>query len=101
MSWRSASPSGPIFLYQDKSIRWEAIFCPESRRPVELSRWVNGLKKPREEEKFRRLFCLGWVSMCVMLESSRARMAPRIVMIIAAVFVVVGMVMGGVFVGRM
>lgn len=39
--------------------------------------------------------------MCVMLESSRARMAPRIVMIIAAVFVVVGMVMGGVFVGRM
>lgn len=101
MSWRSASPSGPIFLYQDRSIRWEAIFCPESKRFVELSRWVRGLKKPSEEEKFRRLFCLGWVSMCVMLESSRAKIMPRMVTMMAAVFVDVGMVMGGVFVGRM
>ena len=36
-----------------------------------------------------------------MFESSRARMMPRIVAIIAAVFVRVGMVMGGVFVGGM
>lgn len=34
-----------------------------------------------------------------MFESSRARMIPRIVRMIAAVFVVVGMVIGGVFVG--
>lgn len=31
MSCKSAMPSGPIFLYQDKSIRWEASFCPLSR----------------------------------------------------------------------
>lgn len=28
LSCRVASPSGPIFLYQDRSIRWDAIFCP-------------------------------------------------------------------------
>lgn len=44
MSCRSASPSGPIFLYQDRSIRWEAMFCPLLSRFVELSRCVRGLK---------------------------------------------------------
>lgn len=39
--------------------------------------------------------------MCVILESSRAKTMPRTVTIIAAVFVSGGMVMGGVFVGRM
>ena len=39
--------------------------------------------------------------MCVMLESSRARMMPMIVTMMAAVFVSVGIVIGGVFVGRM
>lgn len=34
-----------------------------------------------------------------MFESSRARMIPRIVRMMAAVFVAVGMVIGGVFVG--
>lgn len=44
MSWRSASPSGPIFLYQDRSIRWEAMFCPLLSRFAELSRCTRGLK---------------------------------------------------------
>ena len=51
------------------------------------------------EEKFRYMVCFGWVRVCVMFESSRARIMPRIVTIIAAVFVRVGMVIGGVFVG--
>lgn len=53
ISWRSASPSGPIFLYQDRSIRCRASFCPLFSRPVEVRRWVRGLKYPNEEEKFR------------------------------------------------
>lgn len=44
MSWISASPSGPIFLYHDRSIKCEAIFCPLFSRLVELRRWVRGLK---------------------------------------------------------
>ena len=28
MSCKSARPSGPIFLYHDRSIKCEAIFCP-------------------------------------------------------------------------
>lgn len=36
-----------------------------------------------------------------MFESSRARMMPRPVMMMAAVFVIVGIVIGGVLVGRM
>ena len=98
-SCRSASPSGPIFLYQDRSIRCEAIFCPLFRSFVEVRRCVNGLKYPNVDEKFRRGFCFGWVRVCVMFKSSKARIAPRIVAMIAAVFVSVGMVMGGVFVG--
>lgn len=35
-----------------------------------------------------------------MFESSRARMIPRVVTIMAAVFVTTGMVIGGVFMGR-
>ena len=47
-----------------------------------------------------RGFCLGEESVCVVFESSRARIIPRIVMMMAAVFVMSGMVIGGVFVGR-
>lgn len=36
-----------------------------------------------------------------MFESSRARMIPRIVTMMAAVFVIVGIVIGGVFMGMM
>lgn len=36
-----------------------------------------------------------------MFESSRARAMPRMVAVMAAVFVVIGMVIGGVFVGGM
>lgn len=52
MTCRLASPSGPIFLYQKRSIRCEAIFCPLFRRLVVLGRCIKGLKYPREEEKF-------------------------------------------------
>lgn len=41
---RSARPSGPIFLYHAMSIRWEAIFCPLSRRIIGLDRCISGLK---------------------------------------------------------
>lgn len=53
MSCRWASPSGPIFLYQERSIRCKAIFCPLFSRLVVLGRCVRGLKYPRVEEKFR------------------------------------------------
>ena len=53
------------------------------------------------EEKFRRLFCLGWVMVWVMFASSRAKMRPRVVAIMAAVFVSMGIVIGGVCVGVM
>lgn len=88
-------------MYQDRSIKWEASFCPLCSRFVELRRWVRGLKYPSVEEKFMRVFCFGRVRVCVMFDSSRARRMPRIVMMIAAVFVSVGMVIGGVFVGVM
>lgn len=42
-----------------------------------------------------REFCLGVVRVWVACESSRARMSPRAVTMIAAVFVRVGMVIGG------
>lgn len=86
------------FLYQDRSIRWEAIFCPLFRRVRELRRCVRGLKYPSMEEKFRYGVCFGLVRVCVMVDSSRAKIMPRIVTMIAAVFVRVGMVSGG-FVG--
>lgn len=47
-----------------------------------------------------RGFCFGGMSVCVVFESSRARIIPRVVTMIAAVFVTGGMVIGGVFVGR-
>lgn len=101
ISWRSASPSGPIFLYQERSTRWEAIFWPLFKRVEELKRWVKGLKYPSIDEKFRYVLCFGWVRVWAMFESSRARIIPRIVMMIAAVFVRVGIVIGGVLVGVM
>lgn len=52
-------------------------------------------------EKFRSGFCFGLVNMCVIFDISRARMMPRIVTMRAVTFVYSGMVMGGVFVGRM
>lgn len=53
MVCRLARPSGPIFLYHDRSIRWLAIFCPVLSSAVELGRWVRRLKYPSVEEKFR------------------------------------------------
>lgn len=87
-------------MYQDRSIRWDAIFCPVVNRWVELGRCVRGLKYPRVDEKFKMGFCLGLMRVCVIFESSSAMMMPSKVIIMAVVFVVSGMVMGGVFVGR-
>ena len=47
-----------------------------------------------------RWFCFEGVREWVIFESSKARMIPRVVIMIAAVFVIIGMVIGGVFVGR-
>ena len=44
ISCRLASPSGPRVLYQDRSIRCEAMFCPPLRRLVMVRRWIRGLK---------------------------------------------------------
>lgn len=44
MSCKLASPSGPIFLYQDRSIRREAIFCPLFSSFVEARRCIRWLK---------------------------------------------------------
>lgn len=96
-----ASPSGPSFLYQNRSMRCKAIFCPVSSAFMGVMRWVSRLKYPKEEEKFRQLFCFGCVRVWAMFDSSRARRAPRMVTIMAAVFVMMGMVIGGVFVGGM
>lgn len=38
VSCRLASPSGPSILYQERSIRWEAMFCPPLRKLVMLRR---------------------------------------------------------------
>ena len=100
-SCRSARPSGPIFLYQDRSMRWEAMLCPPFSSFVEVRRCVSGLKYPSVEEKFRGMLCLGWVRAWAIFDSSRARRIPRIVTMMAAVFVRVGMVIGGIFVGGM
>lgn len=48
---RLASPSGPSSLYQDRSMRWEAMFWPPVRRVFVLDRCVSGLKYPKEIEK--------------------------------------------------
>lgn len=39
-----ASPSGPKSLYQERSIRWEAMFWPAVSRFVTLKRCIRGLK---------------------------------------------------------
>lgn len=44
MSCKSAMPSGPIFLYQDRSAKWEASFCPLLRSFVGVVRWISRLK---------------------------------------------------------
>lgn len=38
VSCRLANPSGPSILYQDRSIRCEAIFCPPLKILVMLKR---------------------------------------------------------------
>ena len=78
-----------------------AIFCPLISKLVELRRCVRGLKYPSEMEKVEAWLRLGEVIAWVKLESSRARIRPRAVTVIAANLVSVGMVIGGVFTGRM
>lgn len=96
-----ASPSGPSILYQERSIRWEAMFCPPLRKLVMLRRWIKGLKYPRDVEKFERVVCFVRMSVWVIFEISRARAMPRAVTIRAVILMDRGMVIGGVFVGMM
>lgn len=49
--WRLARPSGPRSLYQERSIRWEAIFWPPVSIVFVLMRCIVGLKYPRDREK--------------------------------------------------
>lgn len=51
ISCRLASPSGPNSLYQERSTRWEAMFCPPASRIFTFERCVRGLKYPRDREK--------------------------------------------------
>lgn len=44
INWRLANPSGPSSLYHDKSMRWEAVFCPQASMFVVARRCVSGLK---------------------------------------------------------
>lgn len=41
---RLANPSGPSSLYQERSIRWEAMFWPAVKKFVTLKRCARGLK---------------------------------------------------------
>lgn len=101
ISCRWASPSGPSILYQERSIRWEAMFCPPLRRLVMLRRWVRGLKYPRDVEKFERGVCFVRRRVWVIFEISNARAMPRAVTAKAIILMERGMVIGGVFVGVM
>lgn len=96
---RLPSPSGPNILYQERSIRWEAIFWPPLSRFVVLRRWVRGLKYPRDVEKLENGFRLGRIRVWAIDESSRARTIPRAVTTRAVILMDSGMVMGGVFMG--
>lgn len=98
---RVARPSGPTILYQDRSIRWEAIFWPPVRRLVELSRWTRGLKYPSDVEKFEKGPCFVRIRVWVIFEISRARIIPSTVTMMAVILMYKGMVMGGVFAGGM
>lgn len=96
---RLARPSGPIFLYQDKSTRCEAIFWPPARRLVVLRRCIRGLKYPRDVEKFDRCPCFVRIMVWVIFEISRARIIPRTVTRMAVILMYRGIVVGGVFIG--
>lgn len=51
-----ACPPGPIFCYQDRSVRCEAIiFCLPFTSSGELRWCLGGLKYPNVEEKFREV----------------------------------------------
>lgn len=98
---RLAKPSGPRSLYHERSIRWEAMFWPPFSDWVTLKRCVRGLKYPREVEKFERGVCFVKIRVWATFESSRARIMPRAVTVRAVILMDRGIVMGGVFGGRM
>lgn len=98
---RAARPSGPSILYQERSIRWEAMFWPPARRFVVLNRWTRGLKYPSDVEKFEKGPCFVRIRVWVIFEISRARMTPSTVTMMAVILMYRGMVMGGVFAGGM
>lgn len=101
ISCKLASPSGPRILYQERSIRCEAMFCPPPRRLDMVKRWVRGLKYPRDVEKFEKAVCFVRMRVWAIFEISRAKAIPRAVTTRAVILMDVGMVIVGVFVGMM
>lgn len=59
------------------------------------------MKYPREVEKFEKGVCFVRISVWAIFEISRARAIPRAVTTRAVILMWSGMVIGGVFVGRM
>lgn len=98
---RLASPSGPNILYQERSIKWEAMFCPPLRILVMLRRCARGLKYPKDTEKFERVVCFVRMRVWAIFEISRAKAMPRAVTARAVILMDRGIVIGGVFVGMM
>lgn len=75
------------------------MFWPPFREFVMLSRWIRGLKNPRDVEKFEKGVCFVRIRVWVIFEISRARAIPRAVTRIAVILMDKGIVVGGVFVG--
>lgn len=97
---RLASPSGPSSLYQDRSTRWEAMFWPPVSRVFVLRRCMSGLKYPREIEKLCIRVCFVRIRVWAIFEISSAIAIPRAVITRAVILIERGIVIGGVFVGR-
>lgn len=64
-----------------------------------VSRWIRGLKYPRDVEKFEKVVCLVRMRVWVIFDISRAMAIPRTVTTMAVILMDSGMVMGGVFEG--
>lgn len=93
------SPFGPIFSYQDRSIRCVAMFWLNFRFIIGNERCIRVLKYASEFEKLWMLE--DFLVLFTIIISSKASSRPRIVIASAMVLVCVGMVVGGVFNGVM
>lgn len=95
-----ATALGPVFSSQVWSIIWLAIVCPKMRASLGASRWITVGKKPSMFEKWCvGSWGMGFNCLLVMDARSRATRKPAIVTRIAAILIVGGIVMTGVFKG--